>query len=170
VDAVLIGAGTLRSDDPDLTPRLMPQATGKGPEAVVLSRGGEFPAGLKLMAEGRKAKTLVLSDISGNSPTWVDWREIRGEGKERIRSLLDAFQERGYHSVLVEGGKEIWSLFLNAGLWDRLYLLTAPKVLPEGERWDAHLAKDWGKSLKFRKFSSLGDDYLAEFGNDEPLV
>ena len=169
-DAVLVGGGTVRCDDPDLTPRLMPQATGPGPEAVILSRKGIFPAGLRLMMEGRKAKTLVLSELSEGLPAWVDRAEIRGEGKELIASLLAVLKGRGYHSVLVEGGREVWSVFLNAGLWDRLYILTAPKVMPEGERWDVHLAKDWGKPLKFRKFSSLGEDYLAEFGNAEPHV
>jgi len=69
--------------------------------------------------------------------------------------------------VLVEGGRELWSLFLNAGLWDSLFIVTAPKIFPEGERWDALLSKTWGKSLKFRKITSLGEDYLAEFGRSD---
>lgn len=166
-DAVLIGAGTLRSDDPDLTPRLIPQATGPGPEAVILSRRGSFPSGLKLMAEGRKAKTLVLSVDSVDLPSWVDQGRLVGEEKARLEEILGVFHRRGYHSVLVEGGREVWSLFLNAGLWDQLYILTAPKVFPEGERWDRDLAKDWGKGLKFRKFSDLGEDCLAEFGKTD---
>jgi diaminohydroxyphosphoribosylaminopyrimidine deaminase/5-amino-6-(5-phosphoribosylamino)uracil reductase len=167
-DAVLIGGRTLRIDDPDLTPRLMPQATGTGPEALVLSRSGDFPPGLRLLAEERKAKTVVLSASREGLPRWVEHREVAGEAEEVRQGLLLVFKERGYHSVLVEGGREVWALFLNAGLWDRLTIYTAPTVYPEGERWDTFLAKDWGKSLKFRKFSSLGDDYLAEFGRSEP--
>jgi diaminohydroxyphosphoribosylaminopyrimidine deaminase/5-amino-6-(5-phosphoribosylamino)uracil reductase len=166
-DAVVIGAGTLRIDDPDLTPRLIREATGPGPEALVLSRKGSFPAGLKLLAEGRKAKTLVLSDETEGLPPWVEQSPLVGEGAARLEEILTVFNRRGYHSVLIEGGREVWSLFLNAGLFDQLYILTAPKVLPEGERWDRDLARDWGKSLKFRKFSSLGEDYLAEFGKTD---
>jgi diaminohydroxyphosphoribosylaminopyrimidine deaminase/5-amino-6-(5-phosphoribosylamino)uracil reductase len=166
-DAVLIGGATLRIDDPDLTPRLMPQATGTGPEALVLSRSGAFDPGHRLFAEGRRARTVVLSASGDGLPPWVEHREVAGEAEALRASLLRVFKERGYHSVLVEGGREVWALFLNSGLWDRLTLYTAPKVYPEGERWDALLAKDWGKSLKFRKFSSLGEDYLAEFGRSE---
>lgn len=166
-DAVLIGGRTLRIDDPDLTPRLMPQATGTGPEALVLSRSGEFDPKLRLFAEGRRARTMVLSASREGLPPWVDHRAVAGDAGEVREGLLRVFKERGYHSVLVEGGREIWALFLNAGLWDRLSIYTAPKVFPEGERWDALLARDWGKSLKFRKFSSLGEDYLAEFGRSD---
>jgi diaminohydroxyphosphoribosylaminopyrimidine deaminase / 5-amino-6-(5-phosphoribosylamino)uracil reductase len=166
-DAVLIGAGTLRCDDPDLTPRLVPQATGPGPEAVVLSRRGPLPPEARLFAEERKARTWVLSEKFESLPPWVGQERIRGEGKAAVEGMLEVFRARGYHSVLVEGGPKVWSLFLNAGLWDRLYVLTAPKILPEGERWDLDLSKGWGKSLKFRKFSSLGEDYLAEFGRSE---
>lgn len=166
-DAVMIGGRTLRADDPDLTPRLMPQASGRGPEAVVLSRKGPFPPGLKLFQEGRKARTVILSDTWEPLPPWVDQERIRGEGKAALEAILSFFKGRGYHSVLVEGGREIWSMFLNAGLWDRLYIVTAPKVLPEGERWDSLLSKDWGERVRFRGFSSLGNDYLAEFGRSE---
>jgi diaminohydroxyphosphoribosylaminopyrimidine deaminase / 5-amino-6-(5-phosphoribosylamino)uracil reductase len=167
VDAVLIGGGTLRCDDPDLTPRLLPQATGCGPEAVVLSRQGPFPPESRLFARDRKAKTLVLSVQAEPLPPWVEQDRVHGEGKQAVEGILAAFKARGYHSVLVEGGPKVWALFLDTGLWDRLCLITAPVALPEGQRWDADLSRGWGKSLKFRKFSSLGEDYLAEFGRSE---
>ena len=157
----------MRCDNPDLTPRLVPQATGPGPEAVVLSRRGPLPREASLFAEERKAKTVVLSRDFAGLPPWVGQERIGGDGKQAVEGILDLFKTRGYHSVLVEGGPKVWSLFLNTGVWDRLYLVTAPKILPEGERWDLELAKGWGKSLKFRKFSSLGEDYLAEFGRSE---
>lgn len=166
-DAVMIGAGTLRCDNPDLTPRLFPQASGPGPEAVVLSRQGPLPLEARLFAQDRKAKTWVLSAEPVALPAWVGQERIRGEGKQAMEGILTAFKARGYHSVLVEGGPKVWSLFLDSGVWDRLFIVTAPRILPEGDRWDTDLAKGWGKSLKFRKFSSLGEDYLAEFGRTE---
>ena len=167
VDAVMIGGRTLRVDDPDLTPRLNPKASGPGPEAVILSRKGPYPQGSKVFAQERKAKTVVLAEAWGGLPDWVEKWEARGDAKATLEAILSCFRDRGYHSVLIEGGREVWSLFLNAGLWDHLYVITAPVVYPEGERWDANLSKHWGKSLKFRKFSSLGDDYLAEFGQTD---
>jgi len=185
VDAVLIGGRTLRVDDPKLTPR---KVAGPVPEAVVLSRRGPFPPNAHLFAKGRPAKTVVVCESDRDLPRWVDRvllsptstkRRIplqektsqsasKTRDKDRVlATLLALFKDRGYHSVMVEGGRELWSLFLNAGLWDSLYILTAPIVLPEGERWDAELAQDWGKSLKFRNFASFGRDYWVDFGNSE---
>jgi diaminohydroxyphosphoribosylaminopyrimidine deaminase / 5-amino-6-(5-phosphoribosylamino)uracil reductase len=163
VDAVLIGGRTLRCDDPDLTPRL---AKGGHPETVILSRHGPFPLSSKLFTRGRKAKTLVLSESRGKLPGWVCHEPlIPGAGNSAvIAQLLALFTKRGYHSVLVEGGRDLWALFLNAGICDSLYIFTAAKMYPQGERWDSALDPGWGKSLKFRKFTPFGDDTLLEFG------
>ena len=65
--------------------------------------------------------------------------------------------------VLLEGGRGIWTPFLNAGLCDALYLFTGPKLLPKGDRWDENLRPGWVKSLKFHRFTPFGPDVLAEF-------
>jgi diaminohydroxyphosphoribosylaminopyrimidine deaminase/5-amino-6-(5-phosphoribosylamino)uracil reductase len=160
VDAVLVGGRTLRIDDPDLTPRLN---AGPVPEAVVLSRRGPFPASAKLFAKNRRAKSVVVSQTGKGLPKWVDWAPLANISA--LSALFALFDQRGYHSVLVEGGPEIWALFLNANLWDTLYIATAPSLMPQGQRWDAHLPQDWGKSLKFRNFASFENDFWAEFGN-----
>ena len=163
VDAVLIGGRTLRCDDPELTPRL---AGGNCPEAIILSRHGPFPGSAKLFSPRRKATTVVLSESREGLPDWVDHESLKvNSGKKSvIAQLLALFKKRGYHSVLVEGGRDLWALFLNAGVCDALYVLTAPKMLPEGERWVSALDKGWGKPLKFRKFTGLGEDSLLELG------
>ena len=176
---MLIGGRTLRIDDPDLTPRFAPGFAGRGPDAVVLSRGdaSAFFPGAKLFAAGRKAKTHVLCERDPGLPEGVKPHllgaahlpgNMGGPNAPILVGMQDFFKEQGYHSILVEGGAGIWKLFLEAGLWDRLFILTAPKLLPEGERWDAALAPGWASSLKLRKFSCLGEDYLTEFAQADP--
>lgn len=182
-DAVLIGGRTLRIDDPDLTPRLN---QGPVPEALILSRRGPFPPNAKLFAKNRKAKTWVMSYSRAGVPSGVEWVQLPVPAAKTSRqsatasartpsalstlsTLLAFFAQRGYHSVLVEGGPEIWAHFINAGIWDTLYIATAPEIMPEGQRWDAQLPLDWGKSLKFRNFASFENDYWAEFGNSNAL-
>ncbi len=167
VDAVLIGGRTLRGDNPQLTPRLIKGAT--VPEAVVLSRKGPFSESAYLFARGREAKTIVVGETRQGLPEWVEHVPTKefAEKSDILAVLLDLFIRKGYHSVLVEGGSELWALFLNAGLWDSLFILTAPAVFTQGDRWDAGLGQDWGKSLKFRKLSPFGSDFLAEFGRSE---
>src|SRR5690606_13552012 len=169
VDAVLIGGRTLRVDDPDLTPRL---AGGPIPEAVVLSRG-PFKPEARLFARGGPAKTWVAGPGREGLPTWVEHfpmeanrtgKEADRPAKETVAALLSLFEQRGYHAVLVEGGREVWALFLKAGICDSLFILTAPKLLPGGEKWDSGLGQHWGKSLNFHNLTALGNDFLAEFG------
>jgi diaminohydroxyphosphoribosylaminopyrimidine deaminase/5-amino-6-(5-phosphoribosylamino)uracil reductase len=164
VDAVLITGKTLRADNPDLTPRLVKGAA--APEAIVLSRRGPFPEQANLFMQGRASKTVVIGESGDGLPPWVEHVSL-GEftpKADALAALSALFAKRGYHSVLVEGGRELWSLFLNADMADELFIISAPRFLPEGERWDAGLTRDWGKSLKFRNLTRLGSDFLSEFG------
>jgi diaminohydroxyphosphoribosylaminopyrimidine deaminase/5-amino-6-(5-phosphoribosylamino)uracil reductase len=167
VDAVMIGGRTLRGDNPQLTPRLIKGAT--VPEAVILSRKGPFSENAHLFAKNRGAKTTVVSETRLGLPVWVDHVPTKEFSDKNgiLKAILGLFEQRGYHSVLVEGGSEMWALFLNAGLWDSLFILTAPSVFSQGDRWDAGLGQDWGKSLKFRKLTPFGSDFLTEFGRTE---
>lgn len=158
-DAILVGGATLRADDPDLTPRL---TGGPAPHVFVLTRRKRPNAGMRVFAPGRRSGTTVLSPhASTGLPAHVGHRRL--EGGPLARELLEAFRERGCHEVLVEGGRGVWAPFLEAGLCDVLYLVTAPVFHPKGERWDAELAPGWAKPLEFHRFASLGPDVLAEF-------
>ena len=59
VDAVMVGAGTVRRDDPELTVRL---ADGRNPVRVVVTHNGELPAGAKLLATARHTRTIVVAE------------------------------------------------------------------------------------------------------------
>jgi diaminohydroxyphosphoribosylaminopyrimidine deaminase / 5-amino-6-(5-phosphoribosylamino)uracil reductase len=128
VDAVLITGRTLRADDPDLTPRLLPGAA--VPEAIVLSRRGPYPGDAKLFAPGRAAKTVVVGESAEGLPPHADhFRLAESPSKAEVLDGLAAlFAQRGYHAVLVEGGRELWSLFLDAGKADSLYILTGQYI------------------------------------------
>lgn len=169
VDAVLVGGNTVRIDDPDLTPRLI---SGAIPDALILNGERSLPSKAKLFSKSRKPKTVVLTESSAELPMGVSRVELPSSSpKQRdartIAALLALFKERGYHSVLVEGGPKIWALFLKAGLWDSLYIVTAPIVLSQGEAWEVNLPRDWGNSLKFRNFASFGKDFMTDFGNSK---
>jgi diaminohydroxyphosphoribosylaminopyrimidine deaminase/5-amino-6-(5-phosphoribosylamino)uracil reductase len=167
VDAIMVTGRTLRADNPDLTPRLVPGAV--PPEAIVLTRHGPFTGNSKLFATGRASKTVVVGAATEGLPPHVDHFHIPefASKAEVLDGIAALFAQRGYHSVLVEGGRELWSLFLNSGKADTLYVMTAPRFLPQGDRWDAGLGQDWGKSFKFRNLTRFGSDFLAEFGQSE---
>jgi riboflavin biosynthesis pyrimidine reductase len=137
-----------------------------------LSRQTRWSKKYQIFGLGRKSKTCLIlpetkeksSKISLKSPKITENSIIcLPEKRPLVRELVDIFTSRGYHEVLVEGGRAVWSPFLNAGLCDALYLITAPVLHPAGEKWDADLRPAWVKPLEFHRFTPLGSDILAEF-------
>ncbi len=100
-DAVLVGAGTVRADDPELTVRLDDDDHGPGrqPLRVVL---GTAP-------EGARIHPCV---------------ELRGE----LTDVLDDLGRRGVLQLMVEGGATVASAFHRAGLVDRYVVYLAPAL------------------------------------------
>ena len=96
-DAILVGAGTVRADDPELTVRLDDGVERKQPLRVVL---GQAPAG---------AKVHPALELSGDLP-----------------DLLSELGRRGVLQLLVEGGATVAHDFHAAGLVDRYVLYLAP--------------------------------------------
>ena len=101
LDAVLVGAGTVRADDPRLTVR--GTRGGRNPLRVVLGTG---PRGAQMLREPGETVTEHGS----------------------LRGVLRRLAKRGITTVLVEGGAGVHGEFLKAKLWDELRLFIAPKV------------------------------------------
>src|SRR5450432_91822 len=118
VDAILIGAETLRQDNPRLTPRRVRHA--RQPWRVVLSRSGKLPRAAHLFADRFAGRTLVY------------------RGKTLARVLAD-LGRRELTSVLIEGGGNVLGQAFDAHLVDKAQfylapLLTGGPVLAVGEK------------------------------------
>ncbi len=136
-DAVLVGIGTVLTDDPRLTVRL---AEGPSPLRIIVDSHLRIPLEANVLTDG-VAKTLVATTPDASSERAA---EIHARGAEIIRAhaaedgtvdLRDLFKRlraRGVRSVLVEGGRGIITSALRDGLVDRLTVCIAPKVLGEG--------------------------------------
>jgi len=139
VDAVLVGAGTARADDPRLTARL-PAGRGRDPIRVVLDTDLSLPPRLALFHPDSPAPTLV-AHASGRARRFGPGVELvacrRGPGGVDLRDLLAKLAARGVTHLLVEGGAEVNARFLGAGLVDRLALFVAPRIAGGGRSWVA---------------------------------
>ncbi|MDF1793724.1 MAG: RibD family protein [Thalassobaculaceae bacterium] len=123
-DAVIVGAGTVRADDPSLTVR---RCAGENPTRVVLAGAGAgaVPPDRKLFTD-KAAPTLV---------TGIDLPcEPDENGIVDPRGVLESLTAIGLDVVLVEGGAVTLSRFLAAGCLDRLHLLVAPTILGSGRQ------------------------------------
>lgn len=147
-DAVLVGAGTVAVDDPQLTTRRVP---GPHPVRVVLDPGARLDGSSRVLRDGA-APTLWLCD-SRHAPTARE--RLAGASAEvlAVDGLLDAAEPargpdlarafaalaaRGLRVMLVEGGGVTVSRCLEAGLLDRLHLVIAPVVIGAGRRGLQH--------------------------------
>ena len=133
VDAVVVGAGTVASDDPRLTVR---EVDGKDPVRVVLDPESRLDPGHRIFSHS-DGQTLVIQRASSERAWAGDHVEALTlphtpphgfEPAEVVRALRD----RGMRRILVEGGGVTVSRFLDAGVLDRLHVTVAPLLIGSG--------------------------------------
>jgi diaminohydroxyphosphoribosylaminopyrimidine deaminase/5-amino-6-(5-phosphoribosylamino)uracil reductase len=141
-DAVLVGAGTVIADDPQLTTRLVP-----GPHAtrVVLDPSMRLTGRHRICADSACPTLVARFDASrgtaqpaaaaGASCGMAEIIAVvpAGHGID-LPDLLDALAERGLRAILVEGGGITVSRFLARGLLDRLQIAIAPVIIGSGRQ------------------------------------
>ena len=129
-DAVIVGAGTVRADDPLLTTRL---CTGPSPVRVVLDAGQRLGTGYRLFRDG--PPTLLVTGRDGparhGAAEALRIPSLPSGGLD-LAALLAALDARGLRRIFVEGGGQTVSHFLSAGLLDRLHVTVAPIILGSG--------------------------------------
>ena len=128
-DAVIVGGGTLRADNPLLTSRGRCQPE---PLRVVLSQSGELPVEARLWNQ-ELAPTLVAHGLAANAATLA---RLDACGIPRLplhpcgpRSLLEALAERGCNQVLWECGPALAAAAVREGCVQELAAVIAPKLL-----------------------------------------
>ena len=123
--AILVGAGTVVTDDPALDVR---EAVGPTPLPVVLDPRGRTAPDAKVYASD--AGSLVLGGPKGlRSPAQ---QVMIPENTSAITAAMQALQARDIRSVLVEGGRETLQRFMEAGLWDEIRVATSNRLTGGG--------------------------------------
>lgn len=138
-DAVVVGIGTALADDPELTVRTEPAPQTQPARIVIDSQCRLMPDG-KLARSAREGRVVVYVTAESGpekraalSEAGVDVRVVDAlEGKVNLAAALADMQASGLHRVLVEGGGQLASALVEAGLVDRLEWMRAPIVLGGG--------------------------------------
>ncbi|MBS1124315.1 MAG: riboflavin biosynthesis protein RibD [Deltaproteobacteria bacterium] len=134
-DAVLTGIGTVVADDPWLTARLR---RGRDPIRIVIDSKLRTPPGAHLLPKRTGPRTIIVCGEA--APTRRAralvgkraeiWRvPTHANGRIDLWKLATLLGDAGIQSVLVEGGAEIHSSFLERRLADELVLYVAPKIV-----------------------------------------
>jgi len=133
-DAVIVGAGTVKADNPRLTTRLV---AGTNPLRVIIDPACRLPPAHAVFSD-REAPTLRAT-VAGSAAAAA--ARARGEDVLEVRALretldladlLEQLRARGHCRIFVEGGGVTVSSFLEAGLLDRLHITVAPLLIGEG--------------------------------------
>ena len=131
-DAIGVGLGTIRADNPELTVRDAPPPR-VPPARVVFTRRGTLPIVSAVARSASDVPTIVVAESLDLSHA----RRLMALGVEVIAATsleegMRSLKQRGIRSILVEGGAGITGALLGANLVDRLIIFQAPVLLGAG--------------------------------------
>jgi diaminohydroxyphosphoribosylaminopyrimidine deaminase/5-amino-6-(5-phosphoribosylamino)uracil reductase len=135
-DAVMVGIGTVLSDDPMLNVRL-PGYDGPQPKRIVVDGGLAIPTRARVLRQ-RGGGEVYLFTTPFAKPKMIEYFEREGhrvvviEGKRRlidVGRMMDELARLGVQSVLVEGGRQLHSTLLALGLADKVVGFISPKII-----------------------------------------
>lgn len=144
-DALVVGAGTVRAEDPPLyirdpARRHQRAAAGRAEDlvVVVVSRSGHVDPAARFLREAAEGRVLAV-------PEDIDPRALEplaplvaagtldvvraGHGAVDLRALVHGLATRGCRTILVEGGGELVAEFLDEDLLDELHLTLCPTLI-----------------------------------------
>lgn len=140
VDAILVGSQTVATDDPLLTPRGTPLPA-RNPLRVVLASEARLDPSAALVRSARENSVLVYTSPGASAPrvrvledagVTVVPVEAQEDGRLNLEDVLEDLGRRDVQAVLVEGGREVATSFLERNLVERYHEFVAPSSLGSG--------------------------------------
>jgi diaminohydroxyphosphoribosylaminopyrimidine deaminase/5-amino-6-(5-phosphoribosylamino)uracil reductase len=170
--AVMVGIGTARADDPQLTARLR---GARNPTRVLVDARAELPLNSHI---GRTLDTVATIVAAGESAPADRCAELAAAGaavlrlpeqagRIRLRSLMEELARRELSTLLVEGGAELAAGLIEEDLVDRVIFFVAPKLL--GGRSAPGPIGGTGRSLMSAAIP-IHDLSVRHFGSDLALM
>jgi len=166
-DGILVGGGTVKRDDPELTVRNV-----RGPDTtrIILSSHYGIPNNSKLAQTARTVKTILVTLESVDPPDDIEGIDLlklpdRGNGTIDPKELLESLLNFGIQSLLIEGGSGVLSSFMQANVIDEISVMVAPSVIGQGlspfgqfipkswegrPRFEASMVRRYGKDVMIR--------------------
>jgi diaminohydroxyphosphoribosylaminopyrimidine deaminase/5-amino-6-(5-phosphoribosylamino)uracil reductase len=170
-DAILVGSGTVRADDPMLTVR--EARAPRAPSRVIVDSALTTPRDAALLRTAREVPTWILTtpgrDCRPFEDAGVEVLEVppTPEGRVDLAAAMRLIASRGVVSTLCEGGGGLHGALRDAGLVDRVVAYVAPMVIggldatpAVGDVGAATLADSL--RVRWRDVARLGDDLRLE--------
>ncbi|MCX5725760.1 MAG: bifunctional diaminohydroxyphosphoribosylaminopyrimidine deaminase/5-amino-6-(5-phosphoribosylamino)uracil reductase RibD [Candidatus Saganbacteria bacterium] len=177
VDAVMVGVGTVITDDPELTVREYKregEVKPKNPHRIILDTNLNIPLSSKVL-HVNDAKTLIvcssdapqdkIKKIKELGPEVLFSRESRG--RIELPPLMEELGKRNIASILIEGGGNVNASAIESGIVDKVIFLVSPKIIG-GERSKTPVEGEGiehlSEAVKLRDLSTqkIGEDIMIE--------
>jgi diaminohydroxyphosphoribosylaminopyrimidine deaminase/5-amino-6-(5-phosphoribosylamino)uracil reductase len=138
-DAILVGIETVLADNPRLTARTPSGRVLKEPIRVILDSRLRLPLDALLITKENPAKTWVFCASNHDALTRKALvekgvrvfivNEASGSRGLDLKEVLTLLYSKGVVNLLIEGGSRVVSSFVLSGLYDKLYVNIAPKII-----------------------------------------
>ena len=141
-DGILVGIGTVLSDDPQLTVR---EWEGVNPQPIVLDSQLRTPASAKVCHHPDKRCWILTVSGAHNSLSEIAaiiTLDIKSGDQDEVPLLraMSTLRDRGIRSLMVEGGASVITSFLKAELVDAVVLTLSPRMVGGYKAVDGLLA------------------------------
>jgi len=137
-DAILVGSGTVRHDNPTLTVR---HVKGRNPLRIIMDSTLDTPIGANVMHNTAETPTWIVTTKNDADPRFAALQAAGAklitvdpdeENHADLKKLLPILAKRNISSVLIEGGAQIITTALKNNLVNRLVAVIAPKIVGKG--------------------------------------
>ncbi len=151
-DAVLVGANTINVDNPQLNVR---HSEGRNPKRIIVDGNLSSNPDARVFNDGGKEGTIIFTK-TGASAERLELFRSKGikcfelhpsdEGNVPVYEMLKKLGEEKIASVFIEGGKQIFTQFINDPHLDEIILITSPKFLGDGVApYEGAFPSNWRK-------------------------
>lgn len=161
-DAILVGVGTVISDDPHLT--LKDRTYEQNQVRIIIDPNGRTPDTAQAVDD--RARTIIVTSDQCTR-TWNGCDVIRSPSSIDLDFVMAELGKRGIRSILVEGGGSTIASFFKAGIVDIFTVYVGSMVIggkdsptpADGPGW----VTDGGFKLKLNSAERLGDGVVLEY-------
>lgn len=170
-DAILVGSGTVKDDNPDLTCRL-PGLAHRSPIRIVLSRSLDVSPSSKLVQNANLTPTWIIGAANSPDSRMAElnhagvhiWRTPADSQSPDLTHVLAYLAKQGITRLLVEGGPKIWRAFSEQGLVDEAYIFAVGNETSPEDLLNRHLP---GQKFHLKTMRKLGPDYVYQLRSSQ---
>lgn len=172
LDGIMVGANTVKNDDPSLTTRLE-TIEGKDPARIILDTNLSISENAKVLCHKSEAPTILVCGKDAPDDKRKQLEDMGAEilecptveGRINLDALMNRLNDFKITGLLIEGGSQVIGSAIRAGIVDKFMIFYAPKILgaDDGVPICAGKGPDlMNQALKLSKISTrrFGDDIM----------